>query len=307
MTTNIKMQLEFVSAGSESKSFTDSVRHDRDATDQGKENLAREMFAELRKAVSFANNWHALPDVDDLLNSSSSKYVRTDPMSVQDIFNIPALWLEISNTFRDLRYVLAQSKAYKDLEPPNTTPITDALCAHLHFEKMYKLNLAVFQLVKIQDLVVRLLQEGFSGKLISVDYDDEDWEQKLTLKDARKGLTTLKQNGEITEEEYQAIVIALAHPSKSPHQNAVLNYRNRLTHRITPSVDYRQLYTHLQDRAGKVTKDATGAVMSRAYLIGTGGIVPEFTFNDLYTALADYMSHVADMLKALKLIPRLSS
>jgi len=47
--------------------------------------------------------------------------------------------------------------------------------------------------------------------------------------------------------------------------------------------------------------------MSRAYLIGTGGIVPEFTFNDLYTALADYMSHVADMLKALKLIPRLSS
>lgn len=306
MPTKINMHLEFVPDVGMPRSFTDSISHDRDASDEGRENLAREMFAELRRSVSFMDHWRELPDVGDLLNSSSPNYVRTDPLAFMDIFNVPALWLEISNTFRDLRYALAQAKAYKDLEPPTTTPVTDSLCAHLHFEKMYKLNLAVFQLVKIQDLVARLFHEAFSGKLIPVDYEDKNWERDLTLEDAKEGLRTLRKNGEVKDEEYQAIMTALAHPSKSAHRDTVLNYRNRLTHRLRPSVDYRDLYTYVQDRAGKAIRDATGAETGRAYGIGTGGTVPEFTFDDLYVALADYMSHVAEMLKALNRIPRLS-
>jgi polyhydroxyalkanoate synthesis regulator phasin len=227
-------------------------------------------------------------------------------MAFIDLFNVPGLWLEISNTFREIRYILAQAKAYKELEPPNTTPLSDSLCAYLHFEKMYRLNLGIFQLVKIQDLVVRLLHEAFSGRLISVDYDDEGWEIALKMKDAKEGLKTLVKTGELTEEDYRAILDALARPSKSPHRDTVVQYRNRLAHRIRPSVDYPQLYTDLQDRAGDIIKDSTGKERGRRYSIGGGSTKPEFLFADLYAALADYMAHVAEMLKALKLIPRLS-
>jgi hypothetical protein len=306
MPTDINIHLEFLSSSAGSQSFADSISHDRDSSDEGRENLAREMFAELRKAVSFAQHGQGLPDVGDLLHSPTSTNRRSDPMAFIDLFNVPGLWLEISNTFREIRHVLAQAKAYKELEPPNTTPLSDSLCAYLHFEKMYSLNLAVFQLTKIQDLVVRLLHESFSGRLISVDYDDEGWEASLRMKDAKEGLETLLRNGELSDSDYRAILDALALPLRSPHRDTVLRYRNRLAHRIRPSVDYPQLYTELQDRAGEAIKDASGKERGRVYSIGAGRSKPEFLFSDLYAALVEYMGHVAKMLNALKHIPRLS-
>jgi|SRR5579864_1210917 len=209
MPTAITMTVEFDSPKSGRMSFTDSVRIEEEPSASGKRNLASEMFIELHRSVSFLEHWRALPDIGDLLSSPTSRHVRTDPMAFMDVFNVPALWLEISNTFRDLRYVLAQAKAYKDLEPLNTTPATNDICAYAHFEKMYKLNLAVYDLVKVQDLVVRLLQEGFSGKLIHVDYDDEDWEQKLTMNNAKNGLKALKKAGELAQVEFEKIMSAL--------------------------------------------------------------------------------------------------
>jgi hypothetical protein len=226
-------------------------------------------------------------------------------MSFIDIFNRPAIWLEIHNTFVDLRFVLPQAKAYKDLEPKGSTPVSDPLCAHLHYQKMYMLNLAVFQLVKIQDLVVRLLQESFSGELISVDYNDDEWEKKLTLKEARKGLNALLQQGKLTNQEHQLITDALEIPSKSKYQDTVIFYRNRLVHRVRASVDYPELFTRVQSRVGRpLVNPVTGKQAGKAYTI-TSGSKPEFLFADVYAALADYMQHVADMLKALKSIPLL--
>lgn len=307
MPTKINMHLEFVpEAGTTPRSFTYSISYDREASEDGRKNLAREMFAELQKAVSYSDHWKSLPDVGDLLQSTASA-APSDPMGFIDLFNKPAVWLEISNTFTDLRHVLAQAKAYKDLEPPNTKPTTDSLCAHLHFEKMYRLNLGVFQLVKIQDLIVRLLHESFSGKLITIDdYEDEDWEKKLTLKDAKKGLKVFADNGDLLDKDYQAILTALDLPSMSPHEDTVIRYRNRLTYRIRPSVDYVELFTDLHDRAGEVIRDASGKEKARVYSFGGGRSQPDFLFADLYTALSDYMSHVAEMLQALKAIPRLS-
>jgi hypothetical protein len=306
MATDINISLEFLSAGGGSLRFADSVRHERESSDQGKENLAREMFAELRKAVTFSKHLRALPDLGRLLELSSSSYRRTDSMAFIDLFNVPDVWLEVSNTFHEIRYLLAQSIAYKELEPPGSNPVSDPLCAYLHFEKMYRLNLAVFQLVKIQDLVVRLLQESFSGKLIPVDYDDEGWEKELTLKDARQGLKRLLESGDLANEERDQILDALGQPSKSPHRETVISYRNGLSHGIRPSVDYAELYTHLQDRAGEVIRDARGNEKGRVFSIRGGHGKPQFMFADLYTAISDYMSHVAEMLKALKLIRRLS-
>ena len=66
MNTEIKMQLEFVTKG-KVRSFTDSAIDDREETDEHKENLARELFAELRKAVSLKVSVNTLPDLGDAL------------------------------------------------------------------------------------------------------------------------------------------------------------------------------------------------------------------------------------------------
>jgi hypothetical protein len=128
----------------------------------------------------------------------------------------------------------------------------------------------------------------------------------LTLKDAKKGLKPLVDHGSLSDKDYREILAALDLPLKSPHKDTVIRYRNRLTHRIRPSVDYVELYTNLQDRAGEVVRDASGKEMGRSYLVGGRPSQPDFLFSDLYTALSDYMSHVADMLRALKAIQILS-
>lgn len=308
MPTDIKMQLDFVT-GSETDSFTETVMDDVEPTKEGKENLARELFAELRKAVSFKDSKGSLPDLGDTLlevPNSSTPISVARPMSFIDIFNKPAIWLEIHNTFVDLRFLLPQAKAYKDLEPKGSTPVSDPLCAYLHYQKMYMLNLAVFQLVKIQDLVVRLLQESFSGELISVDYNDDEWEKKLTLKEAKKGLNTQLQQGKLTSQEHQLITDALEIPSKSKYQESVVLYRNRLVHRVRASVDYPELFTEVQSRLGQsFVNPMTGKQSGTAYAIHARS-KPEFLFVDLYTALAEYMGCVADMLKALKSVSRLA-
>ncbi len=300
------MRLEFSSSGpNELLKFEDSVHHDHDASASGKENLAREMFAELRKAVSLADYHKSLPETDDLMESRGGGR-RADPMAFLDIMNIPAMWQEINNTFLGLRYLLGQAKAYKDLEPTNSTPMSDSLCAYLHFEKLHNLNLAMFLIVKIQDLVVRLLHEGFSGKLIEVDYDEEGWEKDLRFHDAKLGLKRLLDSGQLDRLEHNEIMDALDFPTKSTSKNLIIKYRNRLAHGILASVDYPQIFTHVQNRAGEVMRDASGNVRARRYSIGSGPSKPELTFAELYIAMVEYMSRTADMLNALRRMARFS-
>jgi hypothetical protein len=100
MPTDIKMRLDFVT-GSNVSSFSESVNDERESTDEHKENLSRELFAELRKAVSFQDLKNSLPSLGlSLLDSPSSAPVTpAGPMAFIDLFNRPAAWLEISNTF----------------------------------------------------------------------------------------------------------------------------------------------------------------------------------------------------------------
>jgi hypothetical protein len=304
MATDINIHLDF-STSDGSLKFEDSVHDEHDSSAEGKQALAREIFAELRKAVNLADYGKSLPETADLMVAGTGG-TRSDAMAFLDMMNVPALWQEIHNTFLDLRYLLAQARAYKDLEPAGTTPISDSLCAHLHFEKMHNLNLAMFQIVRIQDLVVRLLHEGFSGRLIDVDYDEEGWEKDLRLVDAKKGLKNLLDSRELSQIEHDEIMDALNTPAKSTGLGTVVKYRNRLAHRILASVDYPEIFTHVHDRAGEVMRDASGIEKGRRYSISVGRSKPEFTFPELYAALVDYMSHIATMLNALRRTARLS-
>lgn len=79
MPTDINMRLDFLPTSGEPRSFTDCVTRERDSSDEGKENLAREMFAELRKAISFTSHMDALPSTGDLTHAISSTTRPSDP------------------------------------------------------------------------------------------------------------------------------------------------------------------------------------------------------------------------------------
>jgi hypothetical protein len=305
MPTEITIEVTFDPKTDHAITFDAKVTDDHKTSEKSKQNLALELISELRKSVSFFDEMQLLPSLGDLVQPRGSKRP-PDPMGFLDMVNVPSLWLEISNTFINLRFVLAQAKAYKNLEPHSYSPVSDSLCAHLHFEKIYKLNLAVFELVKIQDLVVRLLQEGFGGRLITVNYDKEGWEKGLRLSDAIDGLEQFVNRGELSNSDSDAIKNALELPLRSPHRKIIVNYRNRVAHGIRPSVDYPELYTEVHSRAGELIKDAKGTVVGRRYGLGNYKSAPDFQFDELYAAVTEYMSRISEMLKALREIPRLS-
>jgi hypothetical protein len=305
MPTTINSRVEFLTTSGPPSSFTDSLTINREPSEDGRENLARQLFTEAHKEISLSVHATALPDAGDLLEPSD--YTRDDPMSFLDIYNSPNLWLEIANTLRSIQYLLAQAKSYKEQEQNGSTPLSSSLCAHIHFAKMHSFDLAVFQLVKIQDLVVRLLHENFAGKLIDVDYDVDGWEKDLSMEEARNGLKTLFENSALSDADYQSILTAIDQPKKSAGRKVVIDYRNRLTHRIKPSVDYAEVYTDVQNRGGKPILDAAGKERGRTYSIGGRRTKPEFLFEDLYSAVAEYMGHIVNMVKGLKQVSRLSS
>ena len=297
--------------GEHSVKITDEiVRVEPPGTPEGEENLGIELAAELRKAVRYADYFHEIPEAQHDFTESANRSIDLswgDLTPMFDARNTENLWLEIANTLANIRFQLAQSRAYKALEPPPNPADrrSEQLRYYAHFAKMNHLDLAVFGLAKIQDLTVRLLFENFGGdKFIPVDQSDPDWEKKLTLKEARKGLKARLDSGELPQSDYDQIVGALDEPSKSSHQATVVLYRNRLAHRIRASVDYSELFTELEDRVGMAIFDSAGKEKGRQFAIKARPSKPDFAFMDLYSALLDYLKHVIEMLTRLKRMPR---
>jgi len=308
-----RMRLEISHIGSDQpvEMIEETVSSDYEATQQGERNLRNKLAAEFRKAILYHGYFAEIPNsAIELVDSRPRKFDLMKKTSEWwDVLNTQALWLEISNSLADVRFLLGQARGYKSLEPSEDKTDDDSkqLRYYAHFAKMHYLNLAVFELVKIQDLVVRLLFENLGGpKLIHVDQTDADWEKKLTLAAAKSGLKNQFDSGSLQKQDYDEIVKALDCPSTSRHQATLVAYRNGVIHRLRPSVDYPQLFTPLEDRVGEPILDASGKVRGRKYTMWGLPDKPEFYFADLYTALLDYLKHIIEMLTLLKAIPRLA-
>jgi hypothetical protein len=302
-----KLQIQKLENGTSSILAERTVTIEQQPSERGEENLAAEMTVEFEKALIWGEYLTEIPDLTvDLTDSPSRTIDFTDWWNVG---NTAALWLEISNTLADVRFLLSQARAYKQLEAspsPSEAPARTSVRYYAHFEKMYHLNLAVFGLVKVQDLVVRLLFENFGGTLVDVDQSSESWEKKLTFERTKQGLQKQFNTGELERSELEQAMIALNEPSKSPHRANLLEYRHRVAHRIRPSVDYAELFTELEDRIGKPLLDSSGNVKGRVHSIKARPSEPQYSFNDLYSGMLDLLKHVIHMLTLLKAIPRLA-
>ena len=95
------------------------------------------------------------------------------------IFRNPReIWRRLVNLVLGVESDLIVSKAFKSIEPQELPPTGDEAAASdlwcLHNRKMDLLDKSVYQLVKVQDIVNRLLHESLGDDLVGVS--TENWE-----------------------------------------------------------------------------------------------------------------------------------
>jgi hypothetical protein len=221
-----------------------------------------------------------------------------------DIRNSQALWFELTNLILGAEGDLALAQMYKALEPPAEPSFDDDMAVndlhYLHERKMTLLNEAVRSLVKVQDLVNRLLHESLGGNL--VDATKPNWERsQVTRENVEKRLKAKRASGDISQADYEAIAEALAIPNGARQLQVVQNYRNRLMHHVRPSVDYSMFFSSLESRAGEEIKDPQGKVTGRRFLLLARPPV-QYSFAELRTAYLDYLDEIVAMLEKLSKI-----
>jgi hypothetical protein len=272
----------------------------RRGSPEGEGRVAHHLFSELRVAMrdqpvpkhnAVAGAWTESP-------KTKRKFDVTDYFDVRNSQN---LWLELSNLVRGIEHDLEMARAFKELEPPEEPPFEDDEAINnlyfLHDRKMNALDRAVYELIKVQDLVNRLLHESLGGDL--VDTSKPDWEKdELTRKKVEKGLEAKRAAGALSQTDFDALTAALKIPKSTPHGEAALTYRNKLMHHIKPSVDYAMFFSGLDSREGAVIKDASGKVTGRRFGIFAQHPV-QYRFADLHASLTEYLDAVVSMLQKL--------
>jgi hypothetical protein len=219
-----------------------------------------------------------------------------------DVRNSQNLWLELSNLVRGIEYDLEMARAFKELESTQEPDLAnDAAINHLYFlhdRKMTSLDRAVYELVKVQEIVNRLLHESLGGDL--VDTTKPDWERnQLTRDNVEKGLEAKRAAaGALSQTDFDAIKAALQVSRSTPHGDIALTYRRKLMHHIHPSVDHAIFFSGLESREGEVIKDGTGAVKGRRYDLLARPPV-QYHFVDLHASLTESLDAIVSMLQKL--------
>jgi len=218
-----------------------------------------------------------------------------------NIHNSQALWFELTNLVMGVQADLALAQSYKNIEPEKEPAFDDDVglnqLFYIHLRKMSLLNQAVHDLIKVQDLVNRLLHESLGGDL--VDTTDPDWERtQLTRKKVRKGLESKRSSGMLVAGDFQAITEALEIPTRAANADIALAYRNRLAHHIRPTVDYPTFFSFLESRKSAETRDAQGKLVGLSITIRSRPPV-EYRFQELHAAFCEYLDALVDMLDQL--------
>jgi hypothetical protein len=221
-----------------------------------------------------------------------------------NVRNSQMLWFELANLVMGAEGDLISAQAFKALEPPDEPPSDDNIAVNdlwlIHDRKVTFLNQSVQDLIKVQDLVNRLLHESLGGDLVDVSVPD--WERvELTRKNVKKGLKLKLESGALSQRDFDAITRALAIPNDTPKGKLASTYRNRLMHHVRPSIDYWRFYSRLESRIPEEVKDASGKIVGKRIPIYAWRPA-EHTFQDLHAACSEYLDAVVRMLQDLSTI-----
>lgn len=317
-------------------SFDREIVSDEARNPEGEKSVTEQLALELRKEFLVGQYHDELPDLS-ALKAKVSQTFSLDDIATGAYFdrrNTRWVWFEIEKNLILVEFLLAEARAYKAVEPPRDQSVERNNDLYLvHSKKMERFNLATFYLAKIEDLVVRLVFENVGASLVPIDFNDPDWERHLTWNRLKEGLKQHPANVQnrhwgvrfvtwakrklgrsagnphleaLTEREYRELTETLGQFRSPQFVQKFVGYRNRLAHRITPSVDYAEMYTYLEDRRGKVHKNPAGAVKSVVWAIGGRPKGAEYSFLDLYAVAVSTLEHWVSLLAQLKSVPRFS-
>ena len=195
-------------------------------------------------------------------------------------------------------------KIVKDIEAEvkGDTPEDKSLRYGLHFDKMELFYLAVFELARIEDLVVRLVLEFFGDDLMAVDRTDKRWEKKLDwdkMKDAlnKRGHPDKNPHPRLEamqDDTYEAMMTLVRSYRSKGEVMTLKDFRDKRTHRVTPSVDYPEL--------GAVISEAKTFSDHIVIPYGAARKKPEYEFLKLYEDSKVAYKHLLAMLSGLSKI-----
>jgi hypothetical protein len=237
------------------------------------------------------------------LSQMSPTFSLNDVVKTAHMQNVNELWLEMENLLLGARLNFATARIFKDLEDGHSSQTQFDVNARLdlHLEKMERFHLGVFELVRIEDMIVRLLYEYFGDGFIATDVTRPGWEKRLTW-DAMKD--TLNNRGQpdkhphpaveaMDEREYQALM-AIVRSYRSAEVLRLVRYRDTRTHRVRPSIDHPELAVDM------VSPPQEGAGIPTALFNRPNA--PEHSFLDLYADTKKVYSQLSALLQRLNAI-----
>ena len=311
-----------------------AAKVDTARNDEGERSVWETLVRQLIKEASPVNYFEALPDPTTISVPSRQTFTADEmtPSPYFDSRNTYWSWFAIRQSLIEARWHLAQARTCKAIEPLKSDLASgNRLLYNVHLDKMNHFDLAVYKLAKVEDLFYRLIFENLGASLVpDVDLTRQNWPAKLTRDSIRKGLrlhssriarlpfrARLKHRirsiwrkdlrnvrlEELSAAEYQELVRIFG-AFASPHfVGEFSRYRNKITHRNSPSVDYPEVYIEFEDRVGRPLLNAKGE-RGVLYDMGAERTVPEYMFLPLYNTTALTMGHYIRLLRDLQAIPR---
>jgi hypothetical protein len=222
--------------------------------------------------------------------------------------NTAEAWFQIQNAFFETAHLLAQSRAYNDIE---TEEADEDRRLVIHLVKIQFFNSASHLITKVEDLFLQLLFVNSGCSLIpTVDVHKADWEKEITRGAIHKGLKARKSQlrcgrfrksnaylDALSDEDYRTIRGVVKRLGSAKSARTIREYRNEIAHRGLPAVDYPGFSPAF--RFPK--KHGQGTTL------GVGGRAKvKYHFLELYEDAVAAMKHLEKQLRMIKAIPVLT-
>jgi hypothetical protein len=292
------------------KSLTAHFQVPRTPADDGPKLMAENIFAEIQKDLWLGAHFDMLENCEDLSEHPFRTYTFEQQISGEHLFleNTSEVWREITNDLLETRYLLAESRALKDVELSlinKGEPEVSNRVLSVHLNKMDAFDRAIYLLARIEDLLLLLLFVNLGNSLVETDLTRSDWQKDVTWRPIKEGLKRRGKNtydnaylNALSDEDYNKLIEVVRKFKGINEVQEITNYRDKTTHRIHPSVDYHGFGAHLV--FPRVMQQGQTVRM----MVPSSSKTTEFQFLDLYSNASKVFGHYVNLLRELKSIPR---
>jgi hypothetical protein len=306
----LRARLDFEANGS-SESFNHTFALPWLGDRQDAERLSAQLFTEIEKEM-FVGGYLAEFKSFDFSSHPSVHFSIQQVVASEHLFigNTREVWFEISNNFLEARYLLSQSRAMKQVELEHikrlglsqTGAASDPRILNIHLNKIDSFDRGVYLLTRTEDLLLLLLFVNLGNSLVAVDPTTKpDWQKDIRWEPVKEGL---KKRGAgsnpyldaLSDQDYESILRVMQRFKGTQDVAEIIRYRDEITHRIHPSVDYPGFTGQLrfESKVGSVTKIV--------HAKGSGEVRHQFTM--LYGKALRVFNHYVCTLGELKQVSR---